>query len=169
MSLILARFIVHCFAFSDLTLLVGQQEEHCKNWVMGCWCGYLSVCIWSSWCHRHPQTPSSLASFKSRPVLSFWYQLTQVVLEKRPLNGHVVVVTVHCLSETNLIWSEMQIFTSQVITVDNEVKYETQETNFSHTDTGFWLTAHMALSCSFTDGHINTNFWIHCLSTVQVL
>ena len=31
--------------------------------------------------------PSSLASFKSRLVLPFWYQLTQVVLEKRPLNG----------------------------------------------------------------------------------
>ena len=31
-------------AFSALTLLVGRQEEHptCKNWVMRCWCGYLS-------------------------------------------------------------------------------------------------------------------------------
>ena len=27
-----------------------------------------------------------LASFKSIPVLPFWYRLTQVVLEKRPLN-----------------------------------------------------------------------------------
>jgi len=35
----------------------------------------------------HPKTPSSLASFKSRLVLPFWYQLTQVVLERRPLNG----------------------------------------------------------------------------------
>ena len=35
----------------------------------------------------HPKTPSSLASFKSRLVLPFWYQLIQVVLEKRPLNG----------------------------------------------------------------------------------
>jgi len=26
----------------------------------------------------HPKTPSSLASFKSRLVLPFWYQLTQV-------------------------------------------------------------------------------------------
>jgi len=34
-----------------------------------------------------PKTPSSLASFKSRLVLPFWYQLTQVVLEKRPLNA----------------------------------------------------------------------------------
>jgi len=45
------------------------------------------VCIWSSWCHCHPQTPSYLASFKSRLVLPFWYRRTQVVLEKRPLNG----------------------------------------------------------------------------------
>ena len=34
-----------------------------------------------------PKTPSTLASFKSRLVLPFWYQLTQVGLEKRPLNG----------------------------------------------------------------------------------
>ena len=35
----------------------------------------------------HPKRESSLASFKSRPVLPFWYLLTQVVLEKKPLNG----------------------------------------------------------------------------------
>ena len=35
----------------------------------------------------HPKTPSYLASFKSRLVLLVWYQLTQVVREKRPLNG----------------------------------------------------------------------------------
>jgi len=46
----------------------------------------------------HPTTPS-LASFKSRLVLPFWYWLTQVVLEKRPLNGCsvVVVVVVLCI------------------------------------------------------------------------
>ena len=45
----------------------------------------------------HPKTPSSLASYKSRLVLPFWYRLTQVVLEMRPLNGcsavPVVVLT----------------------------------------------------------------------------
>jgi len=35
----------------------------------------------------HPKTPSSLASFTSRLVFPFWYRLTQVVLEERPLNG----------------------------------------------------------------------------------
>jgi len=35
----------------------------------------------------HPKTPSSVASFQSRPVLPFCYTLTQVALEKRPLNG----------------------------------------------------------------------------------
>jgi len=34
----------------------------------------------------HPQTPSTLASFKSRLILPSWYWLTQVVLEKRSLN-----------------------------------------------------------------------------------
>ena len=45
------------------------------------------VCILSSWCHCHPKTPSSLASFKSRLVLPFWYRLIQVVLEKKLLSG----------------------------------------------------------------------------------
>ena len=45
------------------------------------------VCILSSWCHCHPETQLSLASFKSRVVLPFWYWLIQVVLVKRPLNG----------------------------------------------------------------------------------
>ena len=35
----------------------------------------------------HPKTPSSLASFKAGLVVHFWYRLTQVVLEKRLLNG----------------------------------------------------------------------------------
>ena len=44
----------------------------------------------------HPKTPLSLASFKSKLVLPFWYRLTQAVLEKRPLNGcsSVVVIVV---------------------------------------------------------------------------
>ena len=33
----------------------------------------------------HPETPSSLASFKFRLFSPFWYRLTQVVLEKMPL------------------------------------------------------------------------------------
>jgi len=40
------------------------------------------------------QTPSSFASFKSRLVLPFWYRLTRVVLEKRPLNACRSVVVV---------------------------------------------------------------------------
>ena len=39
----------------------------------------------------HPKTPLSLAWFKSRLFLPFWYRFTQVVLEKRPLKGCSVV------------------------------------------------------------------------------
>jgi len=82
-------FILARDVFSALTLLVGRQEEYpaCKNWVVGCWC------VWSDCLHMvqlmplPPQTPLSLASIKSRLVLPFWYRLTQVVQEKRPLNG----------------------------------------------------------------------------------
>jgi len=60
---------------------------------MGYWRGYLSEAKCRLYAYgpadangiRKP--PPSLASFKSRLVLPFWYRLTQVVLEKRPLNG----------------------------------------------------------------------------------
>ena len=47
--------------------------------------------------HMAQLMPLSLAPVKSRLVVPFWYRLTQVVLEKRPLNGcsSVVVVTVY--------------------------------------------------------------------------
>jgi len=80
--------------FSALTLLVGHQEKHlaCKNWVMRCWCGYLSgarcrLFAYGSDDATASPNPTSLASFKSRLVLLFWYWLTQAVLEKRLLNG----------------------------------------------------------------------------------
>ena len=54
----------------------------------------------------HPQTPSSLASFKSRLVLPFWYQLTQVVMEKRPLNGCSSSSSYRVSAELQVIFSE---------------------------------------------------------------
>ena len=77
--------------YSDLTLLVGRQEGHpaCKK-LSGGVLAWLSVwsevqtCIWLSWYHCHSL---SLAPVKSRLVLPFWYRLTQIVLEKRPING----------------------------------------------------------------------------------
>ena len=50
------------------------------------WSEVQILCIWSSCCHCLLKTLSSLAWFKSRLVLPFWYWLTQLVLEKRPLN-----------------------------------------------------------------------------------
>ena len=82
-------FYVFLVAFNALTLLVGRQEKF-SDWVLVWLCVWIEVhivCIWFSWCHCYPKTPSSLATFKSRLVLPFWYRLTQVVLEKRPLKG----------------------------------------------------------------------------------
>ena len=49
---------------------------------------YVQTCIWSSWCHCHSL---SLTSIKSRLVLRLWHPLTSVVPEKGPLNGCVCV------------------------------------------------------------------------------
>ena len=42
------------------------------------------ICIWSSWCHCHPIIS---CSSKIQNGLPCWCRLTQVVLEKRLLNG----------------------------------------------------------------------------------
>jgi len=59
------------FAFSALTLLVGQQEGHpvCENWVVRYWHGYLYgvSCKWFAY-YPDDATPSSLLSEKSRMV-----------------------------------------------------------------------------------------------------
>jgi len=78
-------------AFSASTLLVGQQEGHpaFKKLSAGV-LAWLSVwsevqtCIWPSWRHCHSL---SLASVKSRLVLSFWYCLTQAIRDKGSLIG----------------------------------------------------------------------------------
>ena len=81
---------------STLTLLVVRQEEHpaCKKlsdgvlvW-LSVWSVVQMICILSSWCHCHP----IISCFsKIQNGLPFWCRLTQVVLEKRPLNVCVCV------------------------------------------------------------------------------
>ena len=118
-------------AFSAMTLLVGQQEEDpaCKNWVMtlSVWSEVQIVCLWSSWSHCHPQTPPSLASFKSRLVLPFWYLLTQSVLENRQLNGCttsstlVVVISVCLPTEHSLFHAHIPLSATEVLLLQDRV------------------------------------------------
>ena len=84
------------YAFIALTLLVGWQEGHpacVKNWVVGCWHSYLSGarCRLAYGPADATASHSSLASVKSRLVLPFWYRLTLVVVDIRPLNVCVFV------------------------------------------------------------------------------
>ena len=58
------------------------------------WSEVQMICIWSSWCHCHPV----ISCFsKIQNGLSFWYRPTQVVLEKRPLNGCMCVSSNSCV------------------------------------------------------------------------
>ena len=95
-----------------MTLLFGRQEGHpaCKKQSGGLlvWLSVWSevqTCIWPSWCHCHSL---SLAPIKSRLVLPFWYRLTQVVLEKRPLNGccccYTEIVCLHLLPVSSSVF-----------------------------------------------------------------
>jgi len=49
------------------------------------WSKVKIVCKWSSWCHCIPK-PHHLWPHLNPDWFTFWYWLTQVVLEKRPLN-----------------------------------------------------------------------------------
>ena len=78
-----------CLQCFDAVGWAAEGHPACKK-LSGGVLAWLSVwsevqtCIWPSWCHCHSL---SLAPVKSRLVLPFWYRLTQLVLEKRPLNG----------------------------------------------------------------------------------
>jgi len=82
-------YVILLWTFSALMLLVGWQEgiQRIKNWVVGCWRSYLpgSRCRFA-YGQLMPLQLTVSCSSKSKLVLPFWYQLTRVVLGKRPLN-----------------------------------------------------------------------------------
>jgi len=64
---------------------------------MRCWHGYLCGARCKRFAYESADataTLSSLVSLKSKLVWPFWCQLTQVVLEQRPLNGYLFVCKV---------------------------------------------------------------------------
>jgi len=92
--------------------LVGLQEGHlaCKKLSGGVlsWLSFWSevqTCIWPSWCHCHSL---SVASVKSRLVLSFWYRVTWVVPGKGLLNVCVYVCV--CVIRAMIIWIAVIVF-----------------------------------------------------------
>ena len=83
----LIHFYVNMLAFSALMLLVGKDHPAYKNWVMRCWCGYLSGVRCRLFAHGPVDAittpkPHHIAAFKSRLILPFWYRLTHIVLEE---------------------------------------------------------------------------------------
>ena len=77
--------LVVFFAFSALTLLVwlAKTGDEVLAW-LSVWSEVQMICIWSSWCHYHSIIS---CSSKIQNGLPFWWRLTLVFLEKRPLNG----------------------------------------------------------------------------------
>jgi len=79
-------------AFSTLTLLVGRQEGH-PAYNKTEWCGTgMVICLEWGANDLHmvqPMPPSPIISYSSKIQngLPFWCRLTEVVLEKRRLNG----------------------------------------------------------------------------------
>jgi len=87
--------VLFCLAFSALTLLVGQQEGHpaCKK--LEWWGTGMVICLERDGDFHIAQLmplPLTVSWFcKIQIGFTFWYRLTQVVLEKGPLNVCVCV------------------------------------------------------------------------------
>ena len=89
------------------------------------WSKVQIVCIWSTWYHCHLKTSSSLALFQSRLILLFWYQLTQVVLEKRPLNGCSSSSCCCCKSQLQSVVVVLVLFVTFCQSSSNYYAFET--------------------------------------------
>jgi len=81
-----------------------------KNWVVGCWHGYLcgARCRFA-YGPADATATHCLASVKSRLVLPFWYRLTWVVLERAVKRVCVLWSVCYCLL-LQVIWITLHIF-----------------------------------------------------------
>jgi len=126
--------------------------------MMRCWCGYLSGARCRLFAYGPAdgpasQTSPSLASFKSRLVLPFCYQFTQVVLEKRPLNG--------CISS-------ISVFEMICYWVDSMLKYELSELVFLRRfleslqcfSTVDWATGNLQDTPQILKAPLLAEFWV---------
>ena len=95
----------HCWLDVRKNIRPVKMSDEVLVW-LSVWSEVQFVCIWSSWCHCLPKTPLSLASFESRLVLHFFYRLTHVVLEKRPLNACNFSIT---QSLPSVLWCELLV------------------------------------------------------------
>ena len=77
----------HCWLGAGKSIRPIKLIDEVLMW-LSVWSMVQIVCIWSSWCHCHPQNPHHLLPhLNPHWFLPFCYWITQVVLEKRPLNG----------------------------------------------------------------------------------
>jgi len=141
--LIIVAVIFTVCAFSALTLLIERQEEHpaCKNWVVRCRCGYLSRTRY--WLFEYGPADAtaspSPASFKPRLALPFWCRLSQVVLEKRPLNECTSSSYFHCLLEWQIGYNSCVVVKFGIDKIEHWLVTDTD----TDTDTGPWLVLRM--------------------------
>ena len=90
--------------FDAVGWAAGRASGHVKNWMVGCWHG----CLSGARCRlaygpADASATLSLAPVKSRLVSPFWYRLTRVVLDRRPLNGCVCVCVFFGASVNSII------------------------------------------------------------------
>jgi len=84
-----ARSACHAFRSATVTYnwvnyieVMHTLSDEVLAW-LSVWSEVQMICIWSRWCHCHPIISCFI---KIQIGLPFWCRLTQVVLEKRPLN-----------------------------------------------------------------------------------
>jgi len=102
-SVLMPAVLWHCWLGSRKGIQPVKTGE-VLAW-LSVWSKVQMICKWSSWCHCHPIISCST---KIQNGLPFWYQFTQVVLEKRPLNS--VSSSVRLVISTVVIWEFICIY-----------------------------------------------------------
>jgi len=94
---------LQCFYLQFWRCWLGGRKgiRPVKNWVVGCWRGYLLICLelgadgpadaTATHCLLPQQNPDWLYLKWMGTDLLIWYRLTRIVLDKGPLNGCVCV------------------------------------------------------------------------------
>jgi len=118
----------HCWLGSRKGIRPVKLSGEALAW-LPIWSEVQMICMWFSWCYCHPIIS---CSSKIQNGLPFWCRPTQVVLEKRPLNG--------CSSSTpSLILKDTHTAaTNSIIRTSDLLKQKTERTLQNTTNRSAW-------------------------------
>jgi len=136
-----------------LGIMKGIRPVKTELWGVG-----VSRYLSGAMCKLYPRTPSSLASFKSRLGIPFWYWLTQVVPEKRCSSSSIFI---DCSAVSQFYWGYFHFHIS--IFACSAIKLNQWHIYLWHTCTFLlFLTPVFCPSFGYLDTSVLDTFYCQC-------